>query len=512
MTMNPETGEGFDAVKVDESTYFDPNATDPENYPGSLGLTMKKSTYWQGDVQFDTFDVVGPKFGPKWPDGTMKTGGLGTDADVWGLSTKKEPPPGYAPWLHNGVPGAGTAGGTNIFTKVTTTPDGTENVFHEWTPCVEDDGSPTLGDYEQRGTMDITILGAYGGDIKIPVMPEEFGADFTHEYWTPRVVGLGEIILPGGQSMETISWDSFFPRHYDSDYCNVSPTELEDPKSLTARIIWTMRFKMNCMLIVGGGIWNDQIVITNFNYRHKAGEIDDIYYTISCKRYRAPVVSTSPNPDAGKDRWYKDPRRPGGGIDSTDLTPQQEGAPPVQDPSPEAVTVEPDPDVPPPFIGPQRNTTITIETDTIKGQPAKGIRDPGGPHAAFSETFQDAVFRLAKSGPNTMASMLELNQWVTDNNYNPYTSQLPVGSGVKYYKDIPVTAGPTTTMTNTIQGNILAPDGGVLPSVISPPIHPSPLNDLGAILNPTPNPDAPSTGNVPANTPVEVPRTGGIRR
>ncbi len=174
--------------------------------------------------------------------------------------------------------------------------------------------------------------------------------------------------------------------------------------------------------------------------------------------------------------------------------------------------IVPDPDVPPAFIGPQRNTTITIETDTIKGQPAKGIRDPGGPHAAFSETFQDAVFRLAKSGPNTMASMLELNQWVTDNNYNPYTSQLPVGSGVKYYKDIPVTAGPTTTMTNTIQGNVLTPDGGVLPSVINPPIHPSPLNDLGAILNPTPNPNAPSTGNVPANTPVEVPRTGGIRR
>ena len=516
MSMNPETGEGFDAVQVDESVYFDPNATD-EMYPGSVGLEMRKKTFWQGDVQFDTFETVGPKFGPKWPDGTMRVSGLGTDSDVWGLSDKAAPPPGYAPWLHNGLGGqGGTNSGTNIFTRVRGTPDNTEFVKHEWTPCVEDDGSPTLGDYEQRGAMDITLLGAYGGDIKIPVMPEEFGADFTHEYWTPRVVGLGEIILPGGQSMETISWDSFFPRHYDSDYCNVAPTELEDPKSLTARIIWTMRFKMNCMLIVGGGIWNDQVVITNFNYRHKAGEVDDIYYTISCKRYRAPVVSTSPNPDAGKDRWYKDPRRPGGGIDPVEVEQPQTGAPPVTDPNENVVPVEAGTPSPPPndTINPgtsARSALVTIETDTIKGQPAKGIRDPGGPHAAFSETFQDAVFRLAKSGPNTMENMLELNQWVTDNNYNPYTSQLPVGSGVRYYKDTPVTAGKPTIIGPTAVPGYPGSEG--FPKVTGTDLTGSAAAALGGFLNQRPDPST-VTPSVPSNTPVErpAPGQGGIRR
>jgi hypothetical protein len=213
--MDPTTGEGFDAVQVGEEVYFDPQALDPDNYPGSLGLEIRKKTYWQGDVEFETFETVGPKFGPKWPEGTMKTGGVGTDADVWGLSTKDAPPPGYAPWLHNGVAGGGTNSGTNIFTSARTGPSGIDIIGpHEWTPCFEDDGSPTMGEVESAHTLEITLLGAYGGDIKFPVMPEEVGADFTHEYWTPRVVGLGEIIMPGGQSMETIGWDSFFPRHY----------------------------------------------------------------------------------------------------------------------------------------------------------------------------------------------------------------------------------------------------------------------------------------------------------
>jgi hypothetical protein len=527
--MNPETGEGFDAVLVEESEYFDPQALD-EKYPGSLGLTMKKSTYWQGDVEFSTYEAVGPKFGPKWPEGTMKTGGLGTDADVWGLSTKDPPPPGYAPWLVNGVGGqGGTNSGTNIFPLVRKPSPGTEIIEkHEWTPCFEDDGSPTMGDYAQRGLMDITLLGAYGGDIKFPVMPEEFGADFTHEYWTPRVVGLGEIIMPGGQSMETISWDSFFPRYYDMDYVNVAPAELEDPKSLTARIIWTMRFKMDCMLLVGGGIWNDRVVITNFTYRHKAGEVDDIYYTIALKRYRAPIVTTSPAPDSVKDRWPKDPRRPGGGIEAPTGSPADGVVTPAEEPSDLLVTVEPDPPAPgqvPPndTVNPgvaNRNSLITIETTTVLGQPAKA--DQKLP--AFSETFQDVVFRLAKEGPNTLENMLPLNQWVTDNGYNTRTSQLPVGSGVRYYKETPQTAGNPTVLSpsGAVQTGAAIVEGvGTMTEAIAkawedinnairPPDWLTKPIDLWPLLSAgRPDPSTVVSGGVPTNKPIEVPRQGG---
>jgi hypothetical protein len=329
--------------------------------------------------------------------------------------------------------------------------------------------------------MDITLLGAYGGDIKFPVMPEEFGADFTHEYWTPRVVGLGEIIMPGGQSMETISWDSFFPRHYDMDYVNIAPTELEDPKSLTARIIWTMRFKMNCMLLVGGGIWNDQVVITNFTYRHKAGEVDDIYYTIALKRYRAPIVTTSPAPDSVKDRWPKDPRRPGGGIEVPTGSPADGVVTPAEEPPSDLlVTVEPDPPPPAvtrdegPSVSPGREVLITIEETTIQPFNVAGMKAndyfegqekeiaPGPKPQLPGETFQQAVFRLSKLGPNEMQGMLGLNKWVTDNNYDPYSSHLPIGAGVRYYKETPVaTSKPLVITVPNIGPPETRPDGTV---------------------------------------------------
>ena len=522
--MNPETGEGFDAVQVGEETYFDPNALEPSLYPGALGLEMRKKTWWQGDVEFETFETIGPKFGPKWPEGTMKVSGLGMDVDVWGLTAKSPPPPGYDPWLMAGLPGGtkeagGTNAGTNILTSFPRGNTGPAQLVpkHEWTPCFEDDGGPTLGDFEQRNFIDIVLLGAYGGDIKFPVMPEEFGADFTHEYWTPRVVGLGEIVMPGGQSMETISWDSFFPATYDSDYCVITPTELEDPRSVTARLIWTMRFKMDCMLLVGGGIWNDRVVITNFNYRHRAGEIFDIYYTITMKRYRAPIVSTSPNPDSLWDRWYKDPRHPGAppgsaispGTGNLDQDFPSGSLPSPADANPDQVVIDLTP-VPPgaPDVGLAtppgvRDALITIETATVQGQPAKDIRQPGGPSAAFSETFQQVVFRLAKEGPNDMAGLLGLNQWVSDNNYNPYTSMLPIGSGVRYYKETPVSAAKPTTMTTSI-ANPEIPSGSRITG-------PGGRGTLDLNRRADPATIIGQEGGVPQQTPQDR-QQGGIRR
>lgn len=523
MTMNPDTGEGFDAVKVGDEEYFDPNAQDPENYPGSTGLVIRKSTYWQGNVQFETYDTVGPKFGPKWPEGTMKTGGVGTDTDVWGLSEKEPPAPGYAPWLRNGVTGAkGAPPGTGIFSTSTRAPNRSNvGLPFEWTPCFEDDGSPTMAESDSS-YIDITLMGAYGGDIKFPVMPEEFGADFTHEYWTPSVVGLGEIVMPGGQAMETIQWDSFFPAVWDSTYCNVTPDELESPKSVTARLIWTMRFKMNCFLVVGGGIWNDQVVITSFNYRHRAGEPFDIYYSITMKRYRAPVVTTAPNPDALSDRHYNDPRGPaaqGGGPpaatepDTTGNNPAD--VPIVPDPTPVTVPFDQAPSVSP--TG--RESLITKEVDTIRPTGIVGVNVQGlniqglniqGANVPVEqgETFEQAVGRLSKEGPNTVLNMLPINQWVVDNNYNIYSSPLPIGAGVWYYKETPVTVSPPLTIVKSDDG-VVYPQNQPAPVTVwdtpGAPKPPATVWDKPGAKPPPPTVWAPRPAtNVPRAVPPET--------
>jgi hypothetical protein len=445
----------------------------------------------------------------------MRVSGLGRDNDVWGLSSKDAPPPDYAPWLDPGIVDTGAGG--NIVTPIRTTPDPTELIGHGWTPCAEIDGvTPTQGD-ANRSYLDITLLGAYGGDIRFPVMPEEFGADFTHEYWTPRVVGLGEIVMPGGQSMETISWDSFFPAYYDDDYVGIPADLLEDPKSITARLIWTMRFKMNCMLIVGGGIWTDQVVITNFNYRHKAGEIDDIYYTISLKRYRAPVVSTSINPDAVKDTgWPKDPR----GTDQP-AVPIPTPAAPVED-NPAAVPVVSDPvaTTPPSDHTGGRDATLTVETTLVLEEPLNrqtvipdigyvDINDPDLPdeYKHPGETLAQVRGRVNSKGPNDIQTLLALNQWVTDNNYDPYTSPLKVGSGVRYYQTKPVAAGAPTTIEPQSDPN---PTGAVGAGLSTGPVGAGiPTGPVGAGQPTGPVGAGLSTGPVGAGSTIGSKGTGG---
>jgi len=509
---DPRTGDGFDAILVSESRFFDPNATD-ENFPGSVGLIINKKTYWQGNVEFDTFEAIGPNFGPKWPAGTLKTGGIGMDVDVWGLSDKAPPPEGYDPVKNRGLPNdsdptRGPGGGV----------PGIDNPFTDDIPvdntCYEDDGSPAQAD-AWSSYIDITLIGAYGGDIKFPVMPENFGADFTHEYWTPRIIGLGEIVMPGGQSMETIQWDSFFPQHYDSSYVSIPPTDLEDPKSLASRLIWTMRFKMNCMLVVGGSIWNDQVVITNFSYKHQAGEPHDIYYSISLKRYRAPTVTTAANPG---DVWLDDPRKP--------VVKDAEGIPTVgSDPNGNEVpiTVEPATPLPDdqPFAPGNRITSILIEDTTVQQSkkdwipPSRFNPNPGpppvivpgppgtppvGPPSRFNpnpgtpvfrgETALEVSERLKPLGPNELGTLLILNRWITDNGYDPYSTPLNIGEGIKYYHEYPPTAaqapnlevvdpkGPTPT--GTIEGppsrfnpNPAVPSATPAQTVTGPPAAPS---------------------------------------
>jgi hypothetical protein len=238
-----------------------------------------------------------------------------------------------------------------------------------------------------------------------------------------------------------------------------------------------MRFKMDCQLVVGGGIWNERVVITNFTYRHKSGEPLDVYYSIALKRYRAPIVTTSPNPDSVKDRWYKDPRAPiiapatplseqyrdKWGSDGTQLN---QVALPVEDPY-VSVTHDEGPAVAP---AGSRESLISLEygapdgvvrafntagMHVYEGQQALEGEEPQiAPRKVPQipgETFVQVSERLKKIGPNDLDALLALNPWVTDNNYDPKTSHLPIGSGVKFYKENPVNVGgPVVIVTPNI--------------------------------------------------------------
>jgi hypothetical protein len=99
---------------------------------------------------------------------------------------------------------------------------------------------------------------------------------------------------------------------------------------------------------------------------------------------------------------------------------------------------------------------ITIETDWVREAPY--IIGPTGGANVPGETFWEVQTRLALQGPNDMPALLALNQWVTDNNYDVYSTRLRPGEGIRYYKETPVNVAPKTVIDPQIVDTYGAPD------------------------------------------------------
>lgn len=139
------------------------------------------------------------------------------------------------------------------------------------------------------------------GSITLPINPEEFEISSSNDNKSVNIVGLGEIIVPGETGLATCAIDSFFWAAMD----DVSPRE---------RIIFikTMQAsKAPIRLVVEGLNVDMQVLIQQFNYNSKAGEEDDVYYSLQFKEFRAygaETIDLKPTTQAGT--WTADPPAP----------------------------------------------------------------------------------------------------------------------------------------------------------------------------------------------------------
>src|SRR5437588_296530 len=365
--MDPNTGQGFEAVEAESNEYFDPNATDPA-YPGALGLQIKQRTYWQGDVVFNTFETLGPVMGLPWPQGTLivSSSQAATDPAPQGVDASGNPLP---------IPGQTAAGFSQLppgFGPGTADPS-TE------IPC-DPDGifGPMFGD--SPAEIKILLQGVYGiGDLYFPVPPEELTGDFPQDNDGDTDTLAGEITIPGTEKLESIGWTSFFPRDYNDTYCVVPLDQMPDPMDAIVGLIWSKRLRLPLNLIITGTPWHDTVVIKTLKWTYKAGEPGDIYYDIQFKRYRSASVTSVALPNAP--------------VDPRDY-PTYQGPPPV------ATPYGPEPQY---FLNPATNSY-----EVIRGIDAST--------AQVSDGTTSAVDPDPPSAPQTF-----LNP--STSNYEPITSQ-----------------------------------------------------------------------------------------
>lgn len=125
--------------------------------------------------------------------------------------------------------------------------------------------------------------------VRIPVLPPEYKVTSTQQNTTVNVIGLGDVTLKGKRGLQEVTFTSFFPRRYDSSYCDFS--NIKSPKQYV-RDIEKMKRAGSVKLIITGTPINFRCTIESFEWGEEDGT-GDIAYTLTLKEYRAPSSSLS---------------------------------------------------------------------------------------------------------------------------------------------------------------------------------------------------------------------------
>lgn len=121
--------------------------------------------------------------------------------------------------------------------------------------------------------------------LQFPVNPESIRYESPFAINTVTVASLGEVAVPGERSLKRVSFSSFFPRDYNSSYCEydgfLTPWEWVD------QIEEWRDTRKNIRLIIAGTPISIPCYIEKFTLEpEKAGEPGDVYYSLSLVEYK----------------------------------------------------------------------------------------------------------------------------------------------------------------------------------------------------------------------------------
>lgn len=121
--------------------------------------------------------------------------------------------------------------------------------------------------------------------LTIPINPEELNIQRSADNDDLDIVGLGKVTRKGVPSLMSCSIESFFPCSNSYFYTGVTPKTCVD----FINEIWNTENKNNNVAKISTtGLpknLNMYFVIEEFEYDYKAGEEEDIYYTLKIKEY-----------------------------------------------------------------------------------------------------------------------------------------------------------------------------------------------------------------------------------
>lgn len=139
--------------------------------------------------------------------------------------------------------------------------------------------------------MDFYIIDPAGGQLRLPVNPEEVVCPGAKKFETVSIVNIGDIDFPNGDERSGVSFSSFFPAEYDPSYCRYP--DIPDPNEAMAMLInWRIK-RAPIQLLITHTYVNITALLTRTEYRYVGGEMGDIHYEIEFRQWRDVKVRTT---------------------------------------------------------------------------------------------------------------------------------------------------------------------------------------------------------------------------
>lgn len=136
--------------------------------------------------------------------------------------------------------------------------------------------------------MDITLRYPSGVAFIFPVNPEEITIRRDKQFETVNILSLGEVDVPQKEKVREISFSSFFPKHYDGNYCIYE--YLPDPQSAMNQLTALMNDKQPVQLIISHTAVNVLVTLSSHQSTFRGGEPGDVYFDVTFRTYREMKV------------------------------------------------------------------------------------------------------------------------------------------------------------------------------------------------------------------------------
>jgi len=123
--------------------------------------------------------------------------------------------------------------------------------------------------------------------MKFPVNPETLEIKVQNNIQTYDILNLGEVIKLKELKLERISFKSIFPKHY-APYVSENEADLKSPIHYANLIRSWQKNKTVLRFITRGDDLKAyrKVVVTNFSFEERGGEVGDLYYDIELTEYK----------------------------------------------------------------------------------------------------------------------------------------------------------------------------------------------------------------------------------